>query len=408
VAGRRHDARAGECAVAWQGHKPVGRTAKDQDARSTVKGVPWEWEEIEREWLAGSAVSASPAEVVDAFDRVEAMFGRDWITASREQAGGVSQGSLPTLNIVTLGQLMAAVDGVRGSESLLEKIRRSDETAWVELSAIHLLRSPNSSVAVELEPVVLISGRERKPDFRVQKADSDWTYVEVTAPGRSVAQQAVLHTLERIGRLIDIVKKGYALEVLLRREPTETEEEYLVERVPEVCRIDGVHTEELPDRLGMLILNATGPGQVVLMNHEGEEDVPRLGRADARAGPDEPHRHIVVRLAFTDERADEFLRVEARQLPTDAPGLIMIQTSRAVGSWRRWVDLLRQRLTPDKHTRVSGICLLQSGYVDTPQGESWRPEAKLILNTHARFELPRWISETLATFAPQQQETQTR
>ena len=52
-------------------------------------------------------------------------------------------------------------------------------------------------------------------------------------------------------------------------------------------------------------------------------------------GPDEPRRHIAVRLAFTDQRADEFLRTEARQLPTDAPGLIMIQTSGAAGSWRK-------------------------------------------------------------------------
>ncbi|HMJ00722.1 MAG TPA: hypothetical protein VK488_12865 [Gaiellaceae bacterium] len=248
---------------------------------------------------------------------------------------------------------------------------------------------------------MIVGGRQRKPDFRVQKADSDWTYVEVTAPGRSVAQQAVLGTLERIGRLISTVKRSYALEVFLRREPSKAEEEYLLGRVPEVCRLDGVHTEELPDGLGMLILNATAPGQVVLTEHEGEEDVPRLGRADVRAGPDEPHRHIAVRLAFTDARADEFLRVEARQLPNDAPGLIMIQTSRAAGSWRRWDEFLRKRLTSDKHTRVSGICLFQSGYVDTPQGESWRPEAKLILNPHARFQLPRWIPETLATYAPQ-------
>jgi hypothetical protein len=58
--------------------------------------------------------------------------------------------------------------------------------------------------------------------------------------------------------------------------------------------------------------------------------------------------------------------------------------------------------TNGRHTRVSGICLFHSSYVTTPDGESWRAEAKLIPNPHARFELPQWIPEALATYGSQQ------
>ena len=86
----------------------VRRASIDSSQREYgFRGVPWEWDEIKRDWLAGSSVAASPDEVVAAFDRVEATFGPDWINGSREEAGGVSRGSLPTLHVVTLGQLMA-------------------------------------------------------------------------------------------------------------------------------------------------------------------------------------------------------------------------------------------------------------------------------------------------------------
>jgi hypothetical protein len=68
-------------------------------------------------------------------------------------------------------------------------------------------------------------------------------------------------------------------------------------------------------------------------------------------GPD-VNRHVVVRIAFTDERAEEFLRAEARQLPTDAPGLVMIFPGGS--GWKTWEPVLRSRLQPGMHTRVSG------------------------------------------------------
>jgi hypothetical protein len=138
---------------------------------------------------------------------------------------------------------------------------------------------------------------------------------------------------------------------------------------------------------------------VELRDH-GEEYRPRLGRANSRVENGVAQRHIAIRLAFTDERADAFLDSEARQLPKGAPALIMIQASGATGAFKRWEPMLRRRLQPRLHTRVSGICLFQSGMVPTAVGEAWRPETRTLVNTNAPLQLPAWVVTNLGRFPP--------
>ncbi len=44
--------------------------------------MPWTWEEIEAVWLGGGT-AYTPEAVVEAFNRVEATFGREWMEAGR-------------------------------------------------------------------------------------------------------------------------------------------------------------------------------------------------------------------------------------------------------------------------------------------------------------------------------------
>jgi hypothetical protein len=44
--------------------------------------VVWTWKQIEQDWLAGGRLAADPSVVVEAFDKVEAVFGREWIEQS--------------------------------------------------------------------------------------------------------------------------------------------------------------------------------------------------------------------------------------------------------------------------------------------------------------------------------------
>lgn len=361
--------------------------------------MPWTWEEIQREWLGESQSPETPSIIVEAFNRVDAAFGRPWIEATRSMDGVPSQGSLTVLHIMGIAGELAALDGIAGADRLIRKIGRRDRAASSEARAIQLLRSGQPTSQVELEPAII--GSTRKPDFRIRRDETDtWVYVEVTRPETSVETQALHGTLKRLSQPVETIRRSFALELFLRRPPTEGEIELLAERVEAVAVLDGFHTEELANDLGRLFLNEHPPGQVVLDDH-GEPYRPQLGAARVIASTGEggePHRHIAVRIAYTDDRAEAFLRSEARQLPKDAPGLIMIETGDAVGALKRWEPVLVGRFRPAQHTRVSAVVLFRSGMrADDPP--RLYLEAKLVSNEFARYRLPAWIADKIVSLS---------
>jgi hypothetical protein len=354
--------------------------------------VAWTLKEIEEDWIAGriTSLASSPEATVAAFSRVENVLGRAWIDACRVSGGGVVRGTAPTLRVVSMGQRLAVLDGIAGTAELIEHIRRGDDSAEAELTAIFLIRSQHRTAQVELYPPV----GNRVADCRVCDGKAPWTYVEVTRPDWSEATERARTVLDRVTALATDIKKSFALEVFLRREPADEELGQLIQILPRFCHQEGIQQEELPAQLGLLLLNESAPGQVVTGDH-GEEVCPRIGMARAIVGPGEPHRHIAVRMAFSDERAEAFLTSEARQLPKDAPGLIIMDLSRAPGAFKSWEPLLKRRFQPQIHTRVSAVCLFGGGLLMTPAGEAWLPETKLLLNRHATFPLPSWIETAL-------------
>jgi hypothetical protein len=357
----------------------------------------WSYDSIERDWLAGSRIAVAPQEVVSAFDLAERVLGRTWIEAARMAPGGPVSGAAPTLHVIAMGRQLAALEGVAGTEPLITGLRRGDESAAAELAAISLFRS-QEPFAVELYPPVTVEGRPRQPDFRLRLPPAPWTYVEVTRPGQSQASKGVRAVLERLAGVLRETTGRFTLEVFLRREPSPGELDALVTRMRRLCAQDGVRRDELGDLgdLGVLLLNTMEPGLIEIQDHPGEEQRPRLSMGRVAVEDGRPARHIVVRLPFTDQRARAILSEEARQLPRDAPGLVMVQTSNAPGAMRAWEPLLRSQMQPAVHTRVSAVCLFASSFLPTPSGEAWVPLTKLIENPHRRFPLPPPIGDTLS------------
>jgi hypothetical protein len=357
--------------------------------------MTWSLKDIENDWIGGavSALAATPDSIVAAFDRTEKALGRDWIEKSRIIGGSIVRGLSPALHIMDMGQKLAVLEDVADPERLLGRIRNNDQSADGELTAIYLLRSRNPDVAVELYPRV----GEREPDFRVRAlGEETWTYVEVTQLTESEANDRAREIMGRIVAAIKPIRLAFALEVFLRRVPTQPEITEILVRVPEFCSRGGEQREELSNSLGFLSLNQSEPGQVVTHEHPGEENASRLGMAQVITGPDEPQRHISVRMAFSDERAKAMLDAEAPQLAKDAPGLIIAGVVMATGAMKTWEPLLQRRFQPEIHTRVGGVCLWWGGLFATSKGEEQLFEAKLIVNPHAKFPLPGWISKTLA------------
>ncbi len=365
--------------------------------------MTYTWPEIEQDWLGGGGgLVASPDEVLSAFNEVAKRFGREWVEATRTRNGIPSRGLAPTLYIVTMARLLRSLDGLPNAAGLLEKVNRGSYDARAELVAIDLIRDENPGAIVEVEPEIKVGGRDRKPDFRTQMADEPWTYVEVTNPNTSDPQEEVRRGLARLTGLVRDCSGNFALEVFLKREPSATELDLIADMIMQEHQTRGQSAIELPSDLGTLYWNYQPAGAMVLDDH-GEPYTPRLSSGAVAVNTDQhgqidQHRHITVRWPFTDVRAETFIRHEARQLPTDAPGLIMIYTSGTVGAMKAWRALIERRLQPNLNTRVSAVCLFSSALRETEQGEDWKVECKLILNPHARFPLPRWIVDQLERF----------
>jgi hypothetical protein len=355
--------------------------------------MAWSVEEIEESWLGApiGCLALDPQLVVDAFSRVESRLGQTWLQNAHAPNGVVGSGTIPTLRVARMGLHLSALDGVLRSEKLIKKIVQGDASAEAELEAIYLVRRV-PDIEIDLEPPV--SGG-KVPDFRVREKGEDWIYVEVTFPDWSSATERARSVLTRVGELIFGIKDTFTLEVFLRREPTDEEENRILVTVPDFCSQQGRQQQELPDGLGLMFLNNSAPGLVITDDH-GEGPRPRIGTAHAISGPNEPHRHIAVRMAFSDQRATQFLDTEAAQLPKDAPGLIMIRTQKAVGSINAWIPLLEKQFELQLHNHVSGICLVGGGNVPTPHGEASLPQIKVLTNPYATIELPNWLKKSLA------------
>jgi hypothetical protein len=311
-------------------------------------------------------------------------------------ANGVEMWGLqPALHMLTRGALLASLDHIATKERLVEKLRRRDDAAWAELNGIWLLGSGDAAIQIELEPD--IPDWSRVPDFSARR-NGDLVYVEVSQPNTSEMQRRLREIMADFTALLDALDGQYALELFLRREPTDVELDRLRHRVPEVCAMTGLYVEELPEGLGGIYLNETIPGIIEPRDH-GEDYRPRLGSAKSWVEDGMPRRHISVRLAYSDERAEAFLTSEARQLPKTAPGLIMIQTTGAIGAFKLWEPLLVRRLQPNIHTRVSGICLFESGMLPSDAGLTWRPETRVIDNPNAKLPLPAWVATQLERFS---------
>ena len=278
---------------------------------------------------------------------------------------------------------------------LLDRLRRGDELADSELTAVYLCRAAGS-IEIELAPGLNERLGARVADFRLRRGDDPWTYVAVTAPDFSATHPDAERAMHQLGGRLGELPTGTAAEVFLRRAPTLEEQVRIGDELVRLSREGGTQVRDLPG-LCLLLLNQGPPGVIHLDDH-GEPPTPRIGLIKSETTGEGATKSIAVRYPYTDERAEDFLRKEARQLPQDAPGIVMIHAGRATGATRKWAAVLSQRLRPAQHTRVGAICIFHGGIVPTAAGEDWVPETVLISNAHARHPVPDWLLARLSSF----------
>jgi hypothetical protein len=108
-------------------------------------------------------------------------------------------------------------------------------------------------------------------------------------------------------------------------------------------------------------------------------------------------RVVSAKIPFADTRAEAFLKKEARQLPKNGPGLIMIAGISSANELEVWKPLIERRLRSSIHTRVSGVCLFEGGMVPVGNLYSWQIQAHMVSNPHAKTPLPDWINTVIAS-----------
>lgn len=351
----------------------------------------WTWERIERDWLGQGRVAASQGEILAAFESAEDQLGQSWIDAIHASSVGAHSVAV----VVAMGRKLKRLEHASGLSGVLQRIQAGHDAARTELTAAYLCVPADMSVEVEFEPEVRIGVRRSVPDFRIRRQDEPWTYVEVSAPDVSELQRRAHAVLEQLGKFIAEMPFGATAEVMLRRDPCDQEVDEIGRTLLRQLRTPGDSRIDLSG-LALLLVRYDPLVQVVLDEH-GEPATPRIGLMHFVVRGND-RKHLLLRYAFSDQRAAEFLKREARQLPKDSPGLVMVDVSRASGARRAWEPLLRGRLKPYQHTRVSGVALFGGGMCGLPEGEAWMPWTRVIQNPHATIPAPPWLHEQLRSW----------
>jgi hypothetical protein len=351
--------------------------------------VAWTREKLEVEWIGApiETLGERAGVALNAFNCVEKHLGVKWLATRRLQKWGVQ----PTLGLVLLGECLAVIEVLQGFEILVEKVRNDDFSALSEMEAVRMFKLIGN-VEIELAPELLVGAATKRPDFRVRRAGGRWTYVEVTRPDTSSAAKAAQDLLQRL-QAVAGVRRAFSLEIFLRQEPSPTEEAALLAAALDLADSERFETLDLP-RLALITKQPfTGP-VITPLNHPGEDNkCPRFGAATGILGGDgtEPQRLVSVRMPFTDDRADAFLKREAKQLSKDEQGFIMVDMTGKRSEMRGWELLLRRRLQPNVHTRVGGVCLFAKGTELGAMGPQVLFNFGTVENPHAAQPLPPWI-----------------
>lgn len=360
--------------------------------------MPWTISEIEEQWFGGAHLNWPTADVELAFEVATHLRGQDWVLGaevdqSLMQFPGIGRrgGYSEFLRVYWFGIRMASILGAKGADELIRRVIADDPDASEEATAIHLLRSWASPTELEIEPDVKVGERDKRPDFRIRNDQGAWIYAEVTKLHRSNASTRVQKLLGRLSNRMMEVEKPFVLELILNREPAEDEEEAIINAAIGAC--DAREGQEVAVNDVASILVKVGDPSVVIPSLTPKDNQPRMALSSSVVGPGSPNRQLLARVPFADERAEEIIKREARQLPKDECGLVMVNVNSQPTAFESWAQRVPERFTATQHTRVAGVILFMHSTSPTEQGLAWLPYLKLIENPNAATRLPAWVPE---------------
>ena len=360
--------------------------------------VPWRISEIQYEWFGGNILNWDARDIEKSFSAAQRAAGASWVLGSeidQTMFGGLHGigrrgGFSEFLRVYWFGRRAASLRGAIGARELLRKVLAGESPAGEEATSAHLLRARHRDTRLEFEPPTVVGSKTKHPDFRIRKAGEPWTYVEVTTLGRSRDSSRVADAIQRIAESVSGIERAFVLEIILNREPTVDDATRLASLAQEICKLPDGEARPIGD-LGV-ILTKGGDVRVVAPSVEGPADtVPRMAAARSVIGPYGLNRQILIRVPFQDERAEDVLRKEAKQLPKGECGLIMVNVNSQPSAFKYWSARIPERFGPNHLTRVAGVILYMHAMQHSARGLDWISYMKLIPNPHAAVPLPNWI-----------------
>lgn len=357
--------------------------------------MPWRWEDIERDWSAGSPIAYDRNEILQAFEIADRCLGEDWVRGQRVRGDVVVSGFAPILTVVSVGKQLQAVEGCIGADDLFGRIVMGNRAAFAELAGIYIARA--SGVEIEIGQDVRVGKRIRKPDFRMRFHGEEWIYVEVTAPELSEFYVDVATTVERVKSNVFALPNDGSIEILFRRDPEPEEFAILAHEIGRAWGAGDCGIREFRD-LALLAVNLSPDGQQVIYSSGEKPPKSRISQATVQIGSGRVTKRVITHIPYSDRRAEAFLTSEARQLPKEFSGLIMIDVTRTLGGLNDWIPLIQNRLQPNLHTRISGVCLFQPELRVVESGMEWFPNTCFVRNPHARMPLAAWANGRLNQF----------
>jgi hypothetical protein len=315
---------------------------------------------------------------VVAFNGFEQTFGQNWIADFFR--GVWSPGFVSYIR--ALWEDWVLVRDLAQSDTLSQRWSAGIGKAGVEAEVKFVGFLLREGVAVELYQEVE-SGKV--PDCRFRVEDT-WVYAEVSQRGISEVRRQSRQALQELAAAAARAVPGYHGKLAVLRLPSPEEVGRILVWLGSLKSAAETQFDDLAVFYGDALESATS-------------DSDRI----AQLAPI-PHMfttHIcgaavkgTVCLGITDNAAGAVLKAEASQLPTSAPGLIVLDISSVIGSYPEWAPLIQRRLQPTINRRISGVVLYES--LHGTHGPTMK--GTFLQNGYARQPLPEGAAQLARKF----------
>lgn len=311
--------------------------------------MPFEWKEIENNWLYSLPISHPKETMVDSFNAVEEWFGAEFFNNYRGTRGQYFIALIMDLSELVekigSGNFIIPNNGEIMRNIKNNEIRRSDTI--IRLAA-HYLRQ---NYFVESEPKVIVNTKIKLPDLKVC-LKNNCIFIEESSYNTSERQKELFSLMEKMASILDSLEKSIWIEVsILKDNLTKEEIKKIMEKSIELS--NSPKQPQIKDKDGIYKIVTYGIGQE---KPKFETVRPSLAIATAKVGGG-LELHLNIQIPFTDARIYKMLDKSA-QLSEKEQNMIILDAS-VSGNLDRLSFLAREFLQPNVHRKIATVLFVQ-------------------------------------------------